>query len=122
MYLSEFCDVKYEEKYNVVFVEWKKFCCFEDYRKPLEYALDIIKNHEGCNYVADTRNGFENIPEDTEWVAQYFMPKAKEYGCKIIYFIIDKENSLKEELEGQAADSKELQDFKYIYDLEETLL
>ena len=120
--LSEFCDVKYEEKHNVVFVEWKKFCCREDYRKPLEYALDIIKNHKGCNYVADTRNGFENIPEDTEWVAQYFMPKAKEYGCKIIYFIIDKGNSLKEELEGQAADSKELLEFKYVYGLEETLL
>ena len=50
------------------------------------------------------------------------MPKAKEYGCKIIYFIIDKGNSLKEESEGQAADSKELLEFKYIYDLEETLL
>ncbi len=39
MYLSEYCDVKYEENYNVVFVKWKKFCCREDYRKPLEYAL-----------------------------------------------------------------------------------
>lgn len=27
MYLSEYCDVKYEENYNVVFVKWKKFCC-----------------------------------------------------------------------------------------------
>ena len=50
------------------------------------------------------------------------MPKATEYGCKIIYFIIDKGNSLKEELEGQAAASKELLEFKYIYDIEETLL
>lgn len=41
MYLSEFCDVKYEEKHNVAFVEWKKFCCQDDYRRPLEYALDI---------------------------------------------------------------------------------
>ncbi len=56
------------------------------------------------------------------FVAQYFMPKAAEYGCKIIYFIIDKGNSLKEELEGQAAASKELLEFKYIYDIEETLL
>ncbi len=45
MYLSEFCDVRYEEKHNVVLVEWKKFCCYEDYRKPLEYALDVIKKH-----------------------------------------------------------------------------
>ncbi len=119
MYLSEFCDVRYEEKHNVVLVEWKKFCCYEDYRKPLEYALDVIKKHENCNYVADTRNGFENIPEDTAWIAEYFMPKAAEYGCKTIYFIIDKNNSLKDELEGQEADSKEVMQFKYIYDLEE---
>jgi len=119
MYLSEFCDVRYEEKYNVVLVDWKKFCSYEDYRKPLEYALDVIKNHDGCNYVADTRNGFENIPEDTKWVADYFMPKAAEYGCKVIYFIIDKGNSLKEELEGQESDSSDLMQFKYIYKLEE---
>ena len=79
----------------------------------------MIKNHVGCKYVADTRNGFENIPEDTKWVADYFMPKAAEYGCKVIYFIIEKGNSLKEELEGQESDSSDLMQFKYIYKLEE---
>ena len=47
------------------------------------------------------------------------MPKAVEYGCKCIYFIIDENNSLKEELEGQQADSASIIDFKYIYHLEE---
>ena len=61
--------------------------------------LNIIKNHSDCNYVADTRTGFENHPVDTKWVADVFMPTAAEYGCKTIWFIIDKENSLKEELE-----------------------
>ena len=120
MYLSEYCDVKYEEKYNVVFVTWKKFCCKDDYRKPLEYALKIIKQYK-CDYVADTRTGFENIPEDTKWVSDYFMPKAVEYGCKCIYFIIDKNNSLKEELEGQASDSSDIIEFKYIYQLDEII-
>ncbi len=120
MYLSEYCDVRYVEDYNVVFVVWKKFCCKEDYRTPLVYALQVIKQYK-CDYVADTRSGFENIPEDTEWVADYFMPKAAEYGCKCIYFIIDEENSLKEELEGQEADSGRLLQFKYIYKLEEIL-
>ncbi len=119
MYQSEFCNVSYNEQYNVVFVEWKKFCCFDDYRKPLEYALSIIKEHKGCNYVADTRNGFENIKEDTNWVADYFMPKATEFGCKEIIFIIDKNNTLKDELEGQANDSKDILKFRYIYDLNE---
>ena len=115
IYISEYCEVGYEEKYNVVLVKWKKFCCNQDYRKPLEYALDIIRQHENCNYVADTRSGFENIPEDTRWVAEYFIPTAVEYGCKCIYFIIDKNNSLKEELEGQAKDSSDKIEFKYIY-------
>ncbi|MBQ8199669.1 MAG: hypothetical protein IJZ76_09635 [Lachnospiraceae bacterium] len=118
MYLSECCDVRYEEEKNVVFVKWKKFCCMEDYRKPLEYALEIIEKYE-CDYVADTRDGFENIPEDTAWVADYFMPKAASLGCECIYFIIDEDNSLKEELEGQAADSEDVIAFKYIYDLAE---
>ena len=56
MYISEYSEVDYKEKYNVVFVKWKKFCCNQDYRKPLEYALDIIKQ-KNCNYVADTRSG-----------------------------------------------------------------
>lgn len=65
----------------MVFVKWKKFCYKEAYRKPLEYALEIIEKYK-CDYVAD-----------------YFMPKAVEKGCKCIYFIIDEDNSLKEELE-----------------------
>ena len=118
MYSSRYCDVKYEKDYNVVFVTWKEFCSMDDYRKPLKYALEIIKEHK-CDYVADTRNGFENIDEDTAWVADYFMPKAALLGCECIYFIIDEDNSLKEELEGQAADSEDVIAFKYIYDLSE---
>ena len=118
-YLSEFCDVFYVEDRNVVLVHWKKYCELEQYRAPLECALNVIREHEGCNYVADTRDGFEDNPQDTKWVADHFMPKAKEYGCRIIYFIIDKDNSLKYELEGQEKDSSSLLEFRYIYGMDE---
>ena len=78
--------------------------------------MDIIKKYS-CNYVADTRNGFEDDPEDTVWVKDYFIPNAVEYGCKTIYFIIDKDNSLANELKGQEEDSKDKISFKYIYAL-----
>ena len=119
VYLSEYCDVFYVEAKNVVFVHWKKYCELDQYRTPLECALKVIKEHPGCNYVADTRDGFEDNPLDTKWVAECFMPKAKEYGCETIYFIIDKNNSLKEELEGQEKDSSSLLRFRYVYGLEE---
>ena len=119
MYNSEFCSVRYDEKHNVAFVEWKKFCCGEQYREPLRYALDIIAAHEGCCYAADTRSGFENAPEDTQWVADYFMPTAAANGCSIIWFIIDRGNSLQEELEGQASDSAGIMTFRYVYSLDD---
>ena len=119
VYLSEYSDVFYVEDKNVVLVHWKKYCELEQYRKPLECALNVIKDHPDCNYVADTRDGFEDNPLDTKWVADYFMPKAKEYGCRIIYFIIDRNNSLKDELEGQEKDSSDLLEFRYIFDLDE---
>ncbi len=84
----------------------------------MEYALDVICKNK-CDYVADTRNGFENIREDTEWVSEYFMPKAVEYGCKCIYFIIDENNFLKEELEGQERDSDSIIRFRYISKIED---
>ncbi len=66
----------------------------------MKHALDIIGRYK-CNYVADMRTGFENITEDTKWVADYFKPKAVEYGCRCICFMINKTNVLKEESERQ---------------------
>ncbi len=119
IYLSEQADVFYIKFKNVVLVHWKKYCEYEKYREPLMKALEVIKEHKGCEYAADTRDGFEDNPLDTKWVAEYFMPKAKEYGCSTIYFIIDKGNSLKEELEGQEKDSSSILEFRYIYGIDE---
>lgn len=83
------------------------------------YALNIIDNY-GCNYVADTRDVFDVDSRETQWVKDYFIPKAVEYGCKVISFIIDKENSLADELKCQEEDSKDKIMFKYIYDLKES--
>ncbi len=119
IFLSEQADVFFIGSVNVVLVRWKKYCELEKYREPLLKALDVIREHDGCEYAADTRNGFEDNPLDTKWVAEYFMPRAAEYGCSTIYFIIDKENSLKEELEGQEKDSASILKFRYIYGIEE---
>lgn len=118
IYKSEYADVIYYKDKKVVLVIWNKYCELETYRKILINALEVIKEHK-CNYVADTRNGFVDNPLDTIWVKEYFMVKAKEYGATTIYFIIDKDNSLKEELEGQEKNSSDLLKFKYIYDIEE---
>lgn len=119
MYKSEFCDVDYLDNLNVVFVKWKKFCYSEDYRKPLREAVKIMAEHDDCHYVADTRSGFEDTKEDTEWVLSEFNETAYKAGCKYILFIIDENNSLKKELEGQATGFKKYFEVKAFYCLDE---
>jgi len=119
MYRSEFCDVEYNEKLNIVFVTWKKFCRQDDKRNPLLHALEIMREHDGCQYVADTRNGFEDDPADTQWIFDVFMPETAKTSCKMIFFIIDKDNSLKEELEGQSVELRKLFDVYYCFGLDE---
>lgn len=119
MYRSEFCDVDYKDSLNIVFVIWKKFCRGSDYRNPLRCAIDIMREHDGCQYVADTRNGFENEPDDTRWLFDEFLPKTAETSCKMIFFIIDRDNSLKEELEGQSSELGKLFEVHYCFGLDE---
>ncbi|MDL2236862.1 hypothetical protein LJC56_03395 [Christensenellaceae bacterium OttesenSCG-928-K19] len=102
MYRSGFCEVGYLNDLNVVLVTWKQFCQGSNYRKPLLHALSLMRQNAGCNYVADTRSGFENDPEDTKWLQEVFLQRAAETGCEHIFFIIDADERLKTELEGQA--------------------
>lgn len=119
MFHSEFCDVTYNEELNIVFVQWKKFCRQTDYRTPLLRALDGMREHSGCHYAADTREGFENEPADTQWLFDVFLPQTALTGCKAFFFIIDPDNTLKEELEGQAAELRKLFAVHYCFGLDE---
>ena len=118
MYRSEFSDVSYLEDLNVAFVKWKKFCRKDDYRNPLLYALDIMRNHNDCHYVADTRDGFENEPADIQWVSDVFLTQAASTTCKAIFFIIDN-NKLKEELEKHSVELRKQFDVHYCFGLDD---
>ena len=119
MYRSEYSDVTYLEDLNVVFVKWKKFCRQDDYRKPLLYAIEIMKTHENCHYVADTRDGFENEAADTQWIFDVFLPQTALTTCKAIFFIIDRDHTLKEELEGQSAELRKYFRVHYCFGLDD---
>ena len=119
MYRSEFCDARYDEKRNIALVEWKKFCRDDDYRSPLLFALEIMKTHHDCHYMADTRNGFENDPADTQWLFDVFLPQTAQTTCKKFIFLIDRDDRLKEELEGQAVELRKLFDVHYCFDMKE---
>jgi hypothetical protein len=119
MFESEFCSVKYLEDINVVLVTWKKYCSGEDYRKPLLFAIKIMSGHPGCDFVADTTDGFEDAPEDTQWLLNTFIPLARQTDCQRIFFIIDRDNTLKNELDAQTGELKNYFTVQTCFDLSE---
>jgi quinol monooxygenase YgiN len=96
---SQFCNVKYIEKDNIVFLTWKKFCCFEDYRKPTYFALELLKQFQDSNFVVDARNGFEDAKEDVEWGFSILLPEMAKTDCKYVVFIMNEIKNIEEEID-----------------------
>ena len=46
---SEFSNVKYMSEDNVVFLTWKKFCWYDDYRTPTTFALKLLEKYSNSN-------------------------------------------------------------------------
>jgi len=63
---SEFSNVKYMSEDNIVFLTWKKFCCYDDYRNPTTFALELLNQCKNSNFVVDARNEFEDEKDDVE--------------------------------------------------------
>ncbi len=96
---SEFSNVKYMKQDNIVFLTWKKFCCYDDYRNPATFALELLKKYPNSNFVVDARNGFEDEKEDTEWGITVLLPAMSKTGCKNVVFIMNEKNEIEEEMD-----------------------
>lgn len=96
---SEFCNVKYVEEGNFVFLTWKKFCCFENYRTPAMFAATLLKEHPNSNYIVDARNGFEDEKADVEWGFTVLLPFMAQSDCKKCVFIMNEVSGIEEEMD-----------------------
>lgn len=98
-YNSEYCQVRYQKEDNIVLLTWKKFCCYDDYRTPTSYALELLKKQKGSNLVIDARNGFEDEKEDVEWGFTYLLPNMAKTDCKSVVIIMDAVNDIEGEMD-----------------------
>lgn len=95
---SEYCRVEYLEKYNIVFLEWKKFCSGKNYREPVMFALNLLRGHKNSNFIFDARNGFEDDKEDVKWGFEFFIPEMAKTDCKRVSFIMNKVSGIEDEM------------------------
>lgn len=96
---SEFCNVKFIDKDNVVLLTWKKFACGDDYRKPTTFACELLKENIGSKFVVDARNGFEDDKADVEWGFSVLLPSMAQTTCKVVSLIMNEVNEIEEEMD-----------------------
>ena len=96
---SDYAKIEYIEKDNVVFHVWKKEAHFDDYRKPVMAALEMLRSHKGSAFIVDARNGFEDVKEDVEWGFTYFLPELKRTGCEVWGFILPEISKIEGEID-----------------------
>lgn len=96
---SEFSNVRYLEKEHIVFLKWKKFCCYDDYRNPTTFALNLLRENPGSNFVIDARNGFEDEQADVEWGFSFLLPEMAKTDCRYVVFIMNEVNEIEEEMD-----------------------
>lgn len=95
---SEFCNVSYRKAHHIVFLVWKKFCCYDDYRKPTTFALNLLRKHPNSNFVFDARNGFEDEKEDVAWGFSKLLPAMAQTTCKHVVFIMNEISNIEDEM------------------------
>jgi quinol monooxygenase YgiN len=96
---SDYASVTYVEKDNVVLLVWKKEAHLDHYREPVSFALELLRNHPGSNFVGDARNGFEDDKRDVEWGFTYWLLEMAKTSCKFICFIMNEVNDIEDEME-----------------------
>jgi quinol monooxygenase YgiN len=95
----EYCNVTYIEEDKAVLLNWKKFACFDDYRTPVTFALNLLSENPGSNLVVDARNGFEDDKADVEWAFTELIPQMAKTSCRFVCFIMNKVNDIEEEMD-----------------------
>ncbi len=118
---SEFCRVSYMQEENIVFLEWKKFCCKDDYRKPTLHALSLLQKFEGSNFLFDARNGFEDEKEDVEWGFNVLLPAMSKTTCKNVVFIMNQVSDIEEEMSMWEKEFKKYFNVKKFASMEEAV-
>ncbi len=79
---SKYCDIIWDEKFNIVVTKWKGFATSEQFRGILNDALDLLIKKKSSRWLGDTTNIMTLSKADEEWVNNEWFSKGVKGGIK----------------------------------------
>jgi len=118
---SQYCSVSFDGSNNVVYLKWKQFCSFDDYRNPAMFASGLLKANKGSNFIIDARNGFEDDKADVEWGFSVLLPDMAKSDCKKCIFIMNDTSDIEGEIDMWTREFMKYFEVKKVFSYDEAV-
>ena len=72
---KDFLTISFDPQHKLVYLKWKGYASSENFREGLNYALDIVKDHNAENWLGNLKLMEAIHPLDEEWAIQNWFPQ-----------------------------------------------
>lgn len=79
---KSFLTIFYKPEDKLVHLKWKGFASTEQYREGLNFALEIVKEHDIENWLGDLKLMEIILPQDEDWATEIWYPLIAKTGLK----------------------------------------
>lgn len=74
--------IRWDDKLKCVYVEWCGFVQGDKFRSTMDKALELVKQKNSKNWLADLREQRVTSVEDQDWLVNNWLPRCIQTGLK----------------------------------------
>lgn len=79
--------IYYDQDINSVVMEWKGYSNSSEFKEGTELMLNTLIKHNTFKVLADIKDMTLIGMEDQEWINKVFLPRATEFGFKVLAIV-----------------------------------
>lgn len=80
----------WDDALRSVVITWRGFNEGQEFRAPMERALEILRENKASRWLADLRDAKVNTEDDQQWLHSDLIPRAMHAGCRFTAFVVPK--------------------------------
>lgn len=80
----------WDDTLRSVVITWRGFNEGQEFRAPMERALEVLRANRASRWLADLRDAKVNTAEDQQWLQSDLIPRAMQAGNRFTAFVVPK--------------------------------
>ena len=80
-------NIFFDEKINTVVMEWRGYSNSQEFKEGTELMLNTLIQNNAYKVLADIKDMTLIGTEDQEWINLHFLPRATDFGFKVLAIV-----------------------------------